>query len=358
MRFLLAFFHLKAPKSGREMPAYYRSALSASTVLLALYFLASLLLFWASYRRWEVVPVVALTAAVVCRLNIPRTGPRLNLGVCMAVVILWCAWYIHMFGWSAGVQHFLIPLLVLIFFNVYEPPALKIVYCLALIAFRMGLFYYALSRPAVHALDQRARILYQMVNSAALYILLASLFIIFSTSIQDTERQLRIDNQELHREAGTDPLTQLPNRRAMTDEIHRFLSQSPEPPFCVAIADIDFFKRVNDTYGHNCGDYTLQTLAAKFQEAAGDKYKVCRWGGEEFCFFLPGLNLDDAGMEMHALCAAVKQMPLSFEGHDFSITITIGVAENDFRSPVSAILEEADRKLYMGKNSGRDQVVI
>ena len=73
---------------------------------------------------------------------------------------------------------------------------------------------------------------------------------------------------------------------------------------------------------------------------------------------MPGMNLDEAGVVMHDLCIAVRKMPLSFEGVDFSITITIGVSENDFHSPMDAILEEADRKLYIGKNSGRDQVVL
>ena len=70
------------------------------------------------------------------------------------------------------------------------------------------------------------------------------------------------------------------------------------------------------------------------------------------------LNLDQASTAMHDACTAIKMMPLSFEGIKLSITITIGVAENDFHSPLHAILEEADRKLYMGKNSGRDQVVL
>ena len=169
---------------------------------------------------------------------------------------------------------------------------------------------------------------------------------------------MRIDNQELHKEAGTDPLTQLPNRRAMQNEIARTLEKSPDMPFSVAIADIDFFKKVNDTYGHNCGDYTLKVLADLFREKTeGKNFSVCRWGGEEFCFFMPYLNLDEAAQEMFSICAAVRRMPLSYEDVSFSITITIGVAENDFRSPMQAILDEADKKLYIGKASGRDQVV-
>jgi len=115
---------------------------------------------------------------------------------------------------------------------------------------------------------------------------------------------------------------------------------------------------VNDTYGHNCGDYTLKELAALFMNTAADKYRVCRWGGEEFCFFLPGMNIDEAGREMHDVNIAVRRKKLRYEDVDYSITITIGVEENDFKSSMDQILDRADRKLYMGKVSGRDQVVI
>ena len=144
----------------------------------------------------------------------------------------------------------------------------------------------------------------------------------------------------------------------MLNEIDQFQRHFPEETFSVAIADIDFFKKVNDTYGHNCGDYTLRTLADLFRQKAGEAYTVCRWGGEEFCFFLPEKNLDQAGHVLFEICNDVRNMKLKFEDIEFSITITMGVEENDFTSPLKDILENADQKLYMGKNSGRDQVVF
>lgn len=119
-----------------------------------------------------------------------------------------------------------------------------------------------------------------------------------------------------------------------------------------------FFKHVNDTYGHNCGDYTLKQLAALFMVAAGEKYKVCRWGGEEFCFFLPGMNIDDARREMQDLNIAVRRQRLHYGDIEYAVTITIGVEENDYQSTMEEILHQADRKLYMGKVGGRDQVVV
>ena len=358
MGFLLDFLRQKAPKSGKDMPAYYRKALTATAVLLIVYFVASFMLFGLAGGWWEWVPLGTAAVMVLTLWGIKRMGPRLAGLIESFVIEAWCVWCVHSFGWSSSVQQFLIAPLLLSFFNVSEKPPLKLWFWSSLVVLRLVLYAYSTHHAEAHMLGEQAQLLFQVFNTAFLFMVMGCLCVLFSTSMQDTERQLRIDNQELHKEAGTDPLTQLPNRRAMTNAINSHLSRHSGEPFSVAIADIDFFKSVNDTYGHNCGDYTLRTLSAKFREMAEDRYRVCRWGGEEFCFFMPGLNLDEAGALMHDVCTAVKMMPLSFEGAEFSITITIGVAENDFRSSLQAILAEADRKLYMGKNSGRDQVVL
>ena len=85
---------------------------------------------------------------------------------------------------------------------------------------------------------------------------------------------------------------------------------------------------------------------------------MSRWGGEEFCFFFPNANIDDAGRIITDLLIEVRKMELEYEGHRFSITLTAGVEENDYRSPLSELIESADRKLYRGKQNGRDQIVF
>ncbi len=358
MNFLKGFFKQSVPKAGTEMPAYYRSALVNSEWLLAAYYVLTFFLMARYCSSWEIVPIVLVAVIALCLIDIDNLGPRVSLGIFSVATIGWCAWYVYKLGWGTGVQHFLAPLMVLLFFNVFEPPALKIAGASVLLVFRLLLFAFSHVITPRYTVTEFQLTVLQLVNSVAMFSMLVIICIHFSTNLQDTERKLRIDNQELHREAGTDPLTQLPNRRAMMDAINAYIAESPQESFSIAIADIDFFKHINDTYGHPCGDYTLQQLSARFREAAGTEYRVCRWGGEEFCFFMPGKNLDDAGREMTDLNVAVSRMPLSFEGVDFSITITIGVEEYDFRSPIDDIIERADRKLYIGKETGRNKVVI
>lgn len=358
MKFFQDFLRQKAPRPGREMPEYYRNALAVTENILAAYFFIVILLFRWSCLRWSPVPIVLLGCLLLLRYCLGDFNMRVSYWTFCAVGVGWCWWYIVSFGWGYGGQNLLIPLLTLCYFNICEPPQMKLGCSLGLGACRLLLFLYSHSHAPLYALAPRPAVLFQTLSSATLLLSLSLLYILFSLGAQSAERQLRLDNQELSLQAGTDPLTQLPNRRAMLDEMDLFLANSPEENYCVAMADIDFFKKVNDTYGHSCGDYALQQLSALFRASIDPDCRVCRWGGEEFCFFLPGRNLDAAGFVMQDLCGKVKKLPLSFGGVDFSITVTIGVAENDFASPVQAIIDQADQKLYIGKLGGRNQVVM
>lgn len=358
MKFFLDFLHQKVPKAGKDIPHYYRRALISSEILLAIYFAVCFFLFPLITQRWEWVPLVFLAVEGVSYWMSRKHGVRVNLLLYTATSIAWIWWNIYCFGWSIGVQHFLTLVIVLVFFNIYDRPLYKLLWFLFVLAIRVLLFSMAQANPALYPMNAEAGTVYQTVNTVSFFLILAVMCVIFSTSIQDTERQLRLKNQALYKEAGTDPLTGLPNRRSMIEQIEKYYKESPDQPFSIAIADIDFFKKVNDTYGHNTGDYTLVRLTELFSEHSMGRYSVCRWGGEEFCFFMPGLNLDEAGMLMNDLCFAAEKMKLDHEGNEFHITITIGVEENDFSSPLEDLLNSADEKLYMGKESGRNRVVV
>ena len=358
MRFFLEFLRQPVPKQGKEIPAYYRRALVAGGILLVAYYLVCFFFFPLFTGRWLWIPLGMMAVTVLSLRATRGRSIRFNLLLYSALCIAWVAWNVHMQGWSSGVQHFLTLILMLVFFNVYEKPVTKIIWFVALLAFRILLFSYSRQNPAVFPLETGANTVYQTINTVGFFLIMAVICVIFSTNLQDTERQLRLRNQVLYKEAGTDALTGLPNRRSMIEEIERFRKQSPDQFFSLAIADIDFFKNINDTYGHNCGDYTLVKLTELLVEHSGGLYKVCRWGGEEFCLFIPEKNLDEAGVLMNDLCFAVEKMKLSYEGNDFSITITIGVEENDYASPLEDLINRADEKLYMGKEAGRNRVVV
>ena len=358
MKFFLSFLQQKVPKAGKEIPLYYRRALLAGEWLQLVYFLLCFLLYPVINHRWEWIPLLFMAATGCCLWTVYHHGIRLNLFLYAVICVGWVGWNVQHFGWSSGVQHFLTLMVVLVFFNIYDKPTYKIIWLTGILAIRILLFSLSQQYPALYKMDADANTIYQTLNTVAFFLMLAAMCVIFSTNIQDTERQLRLKNQTLYKEAGTDPLTGLPNRRAMIEQIEKHYKDNSDTAFCVAIADLDYFKNVNDTYGHNCGDYTLVKLTELFVEHSMGRYTVCRWGGEEFCFFIPNMNLDEAGSLMNDLCFAVEKMKLEYEEHQFSITITIGVEEYDFTSPLEDLLNSADEKLYMGKEAGRNRVVV
>lgn len=358
MGYFSDFLRQKTPAPGKVMPGYYRRALIVSEVVLAFYFLAVFFLLPAIEGCWVWVPAAFSALTVFALLRIGRMNIVRNFIVFGAIVLVWCGWGVYAFGWGVGVQHFLIVLLILLFFNICISPPLKIISALLVLGYRIGLYAFSHAHDPSFILPGSGGIIFQTANSTLFFLLVALICILLSSSIQNTERQLRLDNENLNKEAGTDPLTGLPNRREMIGIIERFRKESPDRPFSVAIADIDFFKKVNDTYGHACGDATLIALTNLFRTESKDRYLACRWGGEEFCFFLPEMNLDEAGQIMTDLNYAVERMPIDFENHHFNITVTIGVEETDFHSSLEELLDSADEKLYLGKNSGRNRVVV
>ncbi len=358
MRLFLDFFRQEAPRKAGETVLYYQQSLSLNEYLLTAYFFLSCLLLSFAAGRPLWLPLLLCAALLLKHRFRAAFSIRLNLLFHVLITFVWCVWYVVLFGWGYGGQHILVLIILLVFFSLYEPPKIKILYFLCVILVRTLLYDYARANQPLIPLPDLFGFFAQLLNSLVAFITLAGCCIHLSGNLLESERQLLLKNELLRHQAETDPLTKLCNRRFLTGEMTRFISRNPNAMYCVAIADIDFFKRVNDTYGHNCGDYVLRTLSDLFMQMSEGRYSVGRWGGEEFCFFLPDLNIDEAGAIIQDICTSVRALPLEYEGRSFSITLTAGVEENDYRSTLEALIDSADRKLYMGKSRGRDQIVI
>ena len=182
----------------------------------------------------------------------------------------------------------------------------------------------------------------------------------FCNQYIESEHKLREYNSKLKQIAETDPLTGLMNRRSAVQEIEEVVKESIALKylFCLAIGDIDFFKTVNDTYGHEAGDYILQSLAKEFRNFMKARGFVARWGGEEFLFVLPRMNGDEAMAVLDELRLSVKNKEYVYKEHTIKLTMTFGVEEFSKLTGVEKTIEDADKKLYIGKQNGRDRVVF
>ncbi len=153
--------------------------------------------------------------------------------------------------------------------------------------------------------------------------------------------------------ATTDPLTGLLNRRAMTDALTAL--EDSGQPFSVIVLDIDHFKRVNDTYGHDAGDEVLATLGALIRQCSRSGDLPCRVGGEEFTLLVPGAPVDTAVQVGERLRRLVEQTRLSRVG---IVTISLGVARwQPGAGTVADALKQADERMYQAKQQGRNRLV-
>jgi diguanylate cyclase (GGDEF)-like protein len=160
---------------------------------------------------------------------------------------------------------------------------------------------------------------------------------------------------ELHRRQATeDALTGLPNRRSADERLPKLVAAGG--PVCVAVADVDLFKQVNDRYGHFVGDEVLRRIAAILLERIGETDLVARFGGEEFLIALHGSGIDDARARCELLRAGVAAYPWESIEPGLSVTISVGLAEVAGPAALPDALSRADQRLYEAKRGGRNRV--
>jgi len=163
---------------------------------------------------------------------------------------------------------------------------------------------------------------------------------------------------DLHDLAMNDALTRVRNRRAMQNmldfEMQRVQKEIKD--FSVILLDVDHFKRVNDTYGHDVGDLVLQWMAQTLQSAVRVQDIVSRWGGEEFLVLLPDTNLEEAMETAERLRTLVEQTPVADSPVPLKITFSGGVANSKTHRDVNLLCKVADQALYIAKQT-RNRIV-
>ncbi len=176
--------------------------------------------------------------------------------------------------------------------------------------------------------------------------------------IKEAHQRLEIQQEELTRLSITDPLTNLFNRRYLIDYLSN-VDPSELPILAFLMLDLDRFKTVNDTYGHEAGDQALKAFAEIGLANIPEDAILGRLGGEEFGIILPGKNCDQAAEIAHNIRKNVKNNIRIYGDVRYSITISIGVAEwADKDVSIKDLLQRADNALYEAKNTGRNRVVV
>jgi len=156
-----------------------------------------------------------------------------------------------------------------------------------------------------------------------------------------------------------DPVTNIYNKRYFTERLKQefSLAKRNKTELSLIMIDLDFFKKINDTFGHLAGDFVLGKLSEVFSSMTRDEDIVARYGGEEFVAILPGSGEEGAVICAERIREKIAKTPLTFEGEKINITVSIGIAtldENNLFGSPEDFIEAADNCLYHSKKSGRN----
>jgi diguanylate cyclase len=171
---------------------------------------------------------------------------------------------------------------------------------------------------------------------------------------------LYLNTKFIKLEMSIDPLTGAFNRRSFETIIQKLLeiSQITNTSITLAIADLDYFKKINDTFGHLAGDEALKHFVNIIKRNLRKSDYVFRIGGEEFLILLPNTELKDAVEIVERIRKDLEENPLHYDGKEIKITASFGLAEVDKEKYINEIIKKADEKLYKAKESGRNKVVV
>lgn len=312
------------------------------------------------FAKYDVVPMVRVNSISVlfyafmifsCHMGWLRV---FAVGIYVEVVI-------HMFlavlytGWDSGFQYTMLGMNVVGLYSEYVGRSLKIKRVIPMIPFGiLGLGLYLGSYVIVqingspYALPENINFILNIIWGIVTVSITLIVIKIFVMIVESTEKKLEY-------QLSHDQLTGLPNRYYFSNRINEIQVYDGLDNYWLGIFDIDGFKQINDTYGHNCGDYVLSTLGDIIRSKDVDN--CCRWGGEEF-IIISKFDDESAAFEFFdSIRKDVEEYNFGFNGFPFNVTITIGMAYYPKEKGIDAWISEADGKLYIGKKNGKNQVV-
>jgi len=261
-------------------------------------------------------------------------------------------------GWNSGYNLWLFALVCIFFLPSFgkleektsnRPLIFGIFYVIVYFAFGF-LIPSGLVKPFYEIQNMTSVVLFG-INSAIVFV-----SIIAFTYFYTTRQKVKEDN--LKRLADYDVLTNLKNRNAINHIIDQKIKEGNNK-FSVAILDIDWFKHVNDTYGHNAGDLILKEIARKMKELEGFGITCARWGGEEFLILGPNdMPVKDFVDILNSYRRTIRESQFKYDRSIIKVTVSIGVAEYNKNTSIKNVIEKADSNLYKAKESGRNKTVF
>lgn len=236
-------------------------------------------------------------------------------------------------------------------------------------------FYGGAIPSSVAVLSRKEKMIFRVVNVSFAAGALFGFTIVFFVEMTRLMAKVRESTEQLKYTATHDALTGLTNRRSFWEYFDRLCSGDDH--YNIAMGDLDSFKKINDTYGHGCGDLVLKSVAGVILDMTGENEIACRWGGEEMVVVFMG-DRDEALKRLEELRLKIESLALNYDGLDIHVTMTFGFADseeiglavsesyldkNDDTKEISkhfrveSLISMVDKRLYTGKESGKNVVI-
>lgn len=258
-------------------------------------------------------------------------------------------------GWNTGFYHYLLALASLVYFCPFNKKYTTYFISLAELLLLIALKIITETHPSDFVvLSGSFRSFIYLGNMIAGFSIILLCAYLSDLSATVTRKELETENETLSMQAHYDHLTGLASRSY-------FLDCFQNKQFCfysVCMGDIDNFKQVNDQYGHNFGDYVLQTVSSFMKKMSSEQISICRWGGEEFVILFYDTTPEQAAGKVEALRNTINKYDFHQLGIHIHITMTFGISSGDMESSLKEVINSADQLLYLGKKQGKDRIIF
>lgn len=351
--------------SARANYAPSKKRVISMIMLVLLIFHIGLLAFFAFF---SVTPMVILDAGsilmyIVCYIQTKKDrGLLLAFNLCYAELTVHAVVAVLLLGVDSGFSLYIIAMLPLGYFASYNfklegktvNPIFYVIF--SVVAFFFARIISSYIEPVYSYGNKTVDYIIYMVNYVIAVVAIVVFFSTLLNQIRSLENLHRNQNRKLEQLSKTDELTGLANRRSIQERYA--YSEAMKEDYALILGDIDDFKNVNDTYGHDVGDVVLKAVAGAFKKAVRGEDTVCRWGGEEILIFLPGCPMYNARYRACAILQNIRDIKFEAPDHTgFHVTMTLGVAVSTEAEDFIETVKKADERLYIGKRNGKNQVV-
>lgn len=330
-------------KQGLKFDAKSKSNLKITLIIVnSLQTLLLLLLainqFWLPFF----IALVLLAGQLAALTLYLKSAYEASVNVCFTILYMQIVSFAFLFGKQADFQVVLWPLACVYALNFFVSIKLA---CFGVLSCICGFacVYYLAPESGQYVFSS------QVIN----FVLVISGLTLISTTARLLS-SYKIARASWQKTANLDALTGLYNRRFFTEFLSYQIAgaKRDKKPFCIAITDIDHFKQINDTYGHDTGDEVLKGLAYVFEQYLARSDVICRWGGEEFLLFIPEQKIGHSLLVIEAILSVVRDTQVA----GVNISLSFGLVESDGTESLEDVVGRADQLLYQAKQAGRDNV--